>query len=75
MFPEKLVETILEHFTEPNDIIYDPFLGMGTTAVVAKKMERQYIRKWNQFGVLRVSEERLENALTPLELLIKSEGW
>ncbi len=73
-FPEKLVETILQNFTQPNDIIYDPFLGTGTTAVVAKKMERQYIGSEINSAYCRVSEERLENALTPLELLLQTEN-
>jgi site-specific DNA-methyltransferase (adenine-specific)/modification methylase len=42
-FPEKLVKTIIENFTKKGDIIYDPFLGTGTTAVVAKKLDRKYL--------------------------------
>tara|TARA_R100001082_G_C4310738_1_gene136626 strand:- start:36 stop:782 length:747 start_codon:yes stop_codon:yes gene_type:complete len=42
-FPEELVKKILLNFTKENDIVYDPFLGTGTTAVVAKKLKRQYI--------------------------------
>jgi site-specific DNA-methyltransferase (adenine-specific)/modification methylase len=42
-FPEELVATILKNFSKPNDIIYDPFLGTGTTAVVAKKLNRRFI--------------------------------
>lgn len=40
--PEELLERIIELTTLPNQIILDPFLGSGTTAVVADKMERQY---------------------------------
>ena len=35
--------TIIKNFTKENDIIYDPFMGTGTTAVVAKSMNRFYI--------------------------------
>ena len=42
-FPEKLVKTIIENFTKKGDVIYDPFLGTGTTAVVAKKLDRKYL--------------------------------
>ena len=42
-FPEKLVATIIENFSNKGDKIYDPFLGTGTTAVVAKKMKRKFI--------------------------------
>ena len=42
-FPEKLVANILENFSKKGDKVYDPFLGTGTTAVVAKKMKRKFI--------------------------------
>lgn len=42
-FPEKLISTILENFSKKNDIIYDPFIGTGTTAVVSKKLGRNFI--------------------------------
>lgn len=41
--PEKLIHTLLEHFTQPGDIVLDSFLGSGTTAAVAHKMNRKYI--------------------------------
>ena len=43
IFPTKLVQTIIQNFTKENDIIYDPFMGTGTTAVVAKSMNRFYL--------------------------------
>ena len=64
-FPEKLVATIIENFSKKGDKIYDPFLGTGTTAIVAKKMKRKFIgseilkdyckiakRKLNEVGAL-----------------------
>lgn len=41
--PEKLVSQILSMTTEPGDIVFDSFLGSGTTAAVAHKMGRSYI--------------------------------
>ena len=43
VFPEKLVETILFNFSKEGDLIYDPFMGTGTTAVVATSMKRNFI--------------------------------
>lgn len=43
VFPEQLVSKILENFSQEGQIIYDPFMGTGTTAIVAKKMGRNYI--------------------------------
>lgn len=42
-FPDELVEKILLNFSDENDIVYDPFLGTGTTAIVAQKLNRRYI--------------------------------
>jgi site-specific DNA-methyltransferase (adenine-specific)/modification methylase len=42
-FPEELVEVILKNFSKEGDNVYDPFMGVGTTAVVCKKMNRNYI--------------------------------
>lgn len=41
--PEKLIERIFTACTKPNDLILDSFLGSGTTAAVAHKMNRRYI--------------------------------
>ena len=42
-YPEKLVERIILAGTNIGDLVLDPFIGSGTTAVVAKKLGRRYI--------------------------------
>lgn len=39
---EKLIAKLILASTNPEDYILDPFLGSGTTAVVAKKLNRKY---------------------------------
>ena len=41
--PERLIMRILEIATAPGDLVLDSFLGSGTTAAVAHKMNRQWI--------------------------------
>lgn len=41
--PEKLISRIIMASSNKNDLIFDPFMGSGTTAVVAKKLNRQYL--------------------------------
>lgn len=41
--PEKLIEVILSIATSPGDLVLDSFLGSGTTAAVAHKMNRRYV--------------------------------
>ncbi len=40
--PEKLLAKIILASTQKNDFVFDPFLGSGTTSVVAKKLNRRY---------------------------------
>lgn len=40
--PEKLVAKVILASSNPGDVVFDPFLGSGTTAVVAKKLNRNY---------------------------------
>lgn len=41
--PEKLLKRVIELTTKPGDIVFDSFLGSGTTAAVAHKMGRKWI--------------------------------
>lgn len=42
-FPEDFVTRIILSTTNPNDIVLDPFIGSGTTAVVAREHNRRFI--------------------------------
>ncbi len=41
--PLQLFQAILQDFSKPGDIVFDPFSGSGTTAVAAYKLGRQFI--------------------------------
>ena len=41
--PNKLVERFLQYSSKPNDIVLDPFMGNGTTAVECLKLKRNYV--------------------------------
>lgn len=40
---EKLLAKLLLASTNPGDVVFDPFMGSGTTSVVAKKLGRRYL--------------------------------
>ena len=42
-FPEELPEWFIKLFTKTNDTVLDPFMGSGTTVIVANKMKRNSI--------------------------------
>lgn len=62
MFPEKLVERALKLFSYQNDVILDPFNGVGTTTFVAKKLNRQFIG-------IDISEKYCKRAKNRLQML------
>lgn len=41
--PEKLIAKLILASSHPKEIVFDPFLGSGTSAVVAKKLKRQFV--------------------------------
>ena len=41
--PEKLIAKMILASSHPGDVVLDPFLGSGTTSVVAKKLGRRYV--------------------------------
>jgi DNA modification methylase len=43
MFPEELAKRVIKLFSFKNDIVLDPFNGVGTTTKMAKKLGRKYI--------------------------------
>ncbi|MBM3404115.1 MAG: site-specific DNA-methyltransferase [Bacteroidetes bacterium] len=42
-FPEALPEWFIKLFTKPGDVVLDPFMGSGTTVVVAQRLSRKAI--------------------------------
>ncbi|MCH7964576.1 MAG: site-specific DNA-methyltransferase [Bacteroidetes bacterium] len=60
--PEKLLAKIILASSDEGDIVFDPFLGSGTTSVVAKKLGRNYIGVEKDLTYCCFAEKRLEIA-------------
>lgn len=60
--PEKLLAKIILASSRNGDFIFDPFLGSGTTSVVAKKLSRNYCGVELDEFYSRLTEKRLEMA-------------
>ena len=43
VYPEELVVSPVLSSTRPGDVVINPFIGSGTTGVVAKKLGRKYL--------------------------------
>ena len=64
--PEALIQRILHIATNPNDLVLDSFLGSGTTAAVAHKMNRRWIG-------IEMGEHAATHCLPRLQKVIEGE--
>ena len=62
--PEKLLAKIILASSNENDLVFDPFLGSGTTAVVAKKPNRRYLGVEIDKRYYLIAQKRLQRAET-----------
>lgn len=58
-YPEELIERIILAGTNEGDVVLDPFMGSGTSAVVAKKLGRHYLGYETVNEYCEIAEERL----------------
>jgi site-specific DNA-methyltransferase (adenine-specific) len=59
---EKLLAKLLLASTNPGDLVLDPFLGSGTTSVVARKLGRRYVGIECDEDYCVIAAKRLESA-------------
>ncbi len=57
--PEKLIAKLILASSKLGNVVFDPFLGSGTTAVVAKKLGRQYVGIEQDLDYCCLAEKRL----------------
>lgn len=65
-FPEELVATLMINTTDENDLIYDPYMGSGTSAKVAKQLKRNYIGSEISAEYTKLAEDRIKSISNPL---------
>ena len=64
--PIRLFSNIIEGYTQESDIILDPFLGSGTTAVACKQLKRNFIGIEISPDYVKIAQERLDKTTPPL---------
>lgn len=69
-FPESLPEWFIKLFTVPGNLVLDPFLGSGTTAVVAKRLGRDYLGIERLEEYIVMAKARVSSAIADEELPI-----
>jgi DNA modification methylase len=60
-YPEKLIEPMIKAGCPVSRVVLDPFLGIGTTGIVAKKNNRNYIGIEISPEYCKIAEERIKN--------------
>jgi adenine-specific DNA-methyltransferase len=58
--PEALLERIIKSASKPGDIVFDCFVGSGTTAAVAQKLGRRWIAADINKGAIQTTSKRLQ---------------
>jgi site-specific DNA-methyltransferase (adenine-specific) len=59
--PECLIERIILSCTQENDTVLDPFMGSGTTCVVAKRLNRKFIGIEKEKDYFLIAHKRIIN--------------
>jgi DNA modification methylase len=62
--PVEMIKLLINHSSDKGDVVLDPFLGTGTTAVAARETDRRFIGIELDASYCRVAQARL--ALLPL---------
>ena len=74
VFPLPLPTWFIKLFTQTGDVVLDPFVGSGTTAVAALSLSRRYVGMDTNIEYVRLSEERLADTQSRLPGVAERNG-
>lgn len=66
--PVQLMEILIKQSSDDNDVVLDPFMGIGTTAIACKRLNRRYLgyeidKQYYDIAVRRLNEEFRQQSL------------
>ena len=73
--PEALLERIIKASSNPGDIVFDCFMGSGTTQAVAMKLGRRFLGADINMGAIQTTTKRLINRAKELKNQISDETY
>lgn len=62
IFPEQLALDHINSWTNQGDLVFDPFMGSGTTGKMARVTERKFIGIEKDETYFKIAQQRIENA-------------
>lgn len=65
--PEKLLERVIKACSNPGDLVFDCFMGSGTTQAVAMKLGRRFIGADINLGAIQTTTKRLLSVAEELQ--------
>jgi DNA modification methylase len=65
-FPEQLVKNCIQLTTQENDVVLDPFMGSGTTAIVSENLNRKWIGFEVDKTYYNITQERIGVGKLPI---------
>lgn len=68
-FPDELARRVIKLFSDQGDIVLDPFIGSGTTAVAAIKENRQYIGIDKEPMYVKLANSNVRDTLQQIPLI------
>jgi site-specific DNA-methyltransferase (adenine-specific) len=68
MFPIELPRRLIRIFTEKGDIVLDPFMGSGTTAIAAAELGRKYIGIDKEEKYVKLAQQKVKEATLQLRI-------
>lgn len=68
--PVQLIEKLVACSTDPDDLVLDPFLGSGTTAVAAESSGRRWIGFERNPRYVKIARQRIAQVRAPKQALV-----
>lgn len=69
-FPVELASRVVRLLTEEGDLVLDPFMGSGTTAIAALNNGRDYIGLERELAYVNLANERIEKEQRQIKMII-----
>lgn len=74
-FPVELPQRLIDLYTYRGDLVLDPFMGAGTTAVAAVRTGRHYVGFDTDAGYISLAERRIKSEREQLDGHSDAERW